>query len=65
MMLSRRDCLRGGLSAALAAAVSGMGVAAAKKKIPIGLQVYSVREAAAKDLAGVLKAIGQMGYEGV
>ncbi len=27
--------------------------------------MYSVREAAAKDLAGVLKAVGQMGYEGV
>lgn len=65
MRISRRDCLRGGLGAAVLAA-GRLGVAAAsKKKIPIGLQVYSVREAAAKDLAGVLKAIGQMGYEGV
>lgn len=34
-------------------------------KIPIGLQLYSVREDAAKDLPGVLKAVAGMGYEGV
>jgi len=34
-------------------------------KIPIGLQLYSVRELCAKDLPGVLKAVAQMGYEGV
>ncbi|HLH78770.1 MAG TPA: sugar phosphate isomerase/epimerase, partial [Chthonomonas sp.] len=34
-------------------------------KIPIGLQLYSVREQCAKDLPGVLKAVAQMGYEGV
>jgi sugar phosphate isomerase/epimerase len=35
------------------------------KKIPIGLQVYSVRMEAEKDLPGVLKAIAKMGYDGV
>lgn len=35
------------------------------KKIPIGLQVYSVRMDAEKDLAGTLKAIAKMGYDGV
>jgi sugar phosphate isomerase/epimerase len=34
-------------------------------KIPIGVQLYSVREDAAKDLPGVLEAIGKMGYDGV
>ncbi|MBV9469496.1 MAG: sugar phosphate isomerase/epimerase [Abitibacteriaceae bacterium] len=34
-------------------------------KIPIGLQLYSIREDAAKDLPGVLKAVAQMGYDGV
>ena len=34
-------------------------------KIPIGLQLYSVREEAAKDLSGVLAAVAKMGYEGV
>lgn len=34
-------------------------------KIPIGVQLYSVREDCAKDLPGVLSAIAKMGYEGV
>lgn len=34
-------------------------------RIPIALQVYSVREEAAKDLAGVLAKVAEMGYEGV
>ena len=40
-------------------------VAAAAKKIPVGVQLYSVREQAAKDLPAVLEAIGKMGYKGV
>ena len=35
------------------------------KKIPISVQVYSVRNAANKDLAGTLKAIAKLGYDGV
>jgi len=34
-------------------------------KIPIGLQLYSVRDDAEKDLPGVLKAVAEMGYDGV
>lgn len=34
-------------------------------RIPIGLQLYSVREDCAKDLPGTLKAVAKMGYEGV
>jgi sugar phosphate isomerase/epimerase len=34
-------------------------------RIPIALQLYSVRDDAAKDLPGVLKAVAKMGYEGV
>lgn len=33
--------------------------------IPIALQLYSVREDAAKDLAGVLDAVAKSGYDGV
>jgi len=33
--------------------------------LPIALQVYSVREEAAKDPAGVLRKVGEMGYDGV
>ena len=34
-------------------------------RVPIALQLYSVREEAAKDLPGVLTAVAKMGYEGV
>jgi sugar phosphate isomerase/epimerase len=34
-------------------------------RIPIALQLYSVREDAARDLPGVLRAVSQMGYDGV
>lgn len=34
-------------------------------KIPIALQLYSVREDCARDLAGTLKAVAEMGYVGV
>jgi len=69
MDLSRRDLLKLGVgSAALwATGVSGK-VARAEpigKKIPIGLQLYSVRNECAKDLPGTLAAVGKMGYQGV
>jgi sugar phosphate isomerase/epimerase len=38
---------------------------AGKRPVKIGLQLYSVRDDCAKDLPGVLKAVGKMGYEGV
>ncbi|KYH40769.1 MAG: xylose isomerase [Candidatus Bathyarchaeota archaeon B26-2] len=34
-------------------------------KIPIALQLYSVREDCARDLPGTLEAVADMGYEGV
>jgi sugar phosphate isomerase/epimerase len=34
-------------------------------KIPIALQLYSVREDCQKDLPGVLQAVAKMGYQGV
>lgn len=33
--------------------------------IPIGLQLYSLREDAAKDFVSVLRKVAAMGYEGV
>ncbi|MCX6381603.1 MAG: hypothetical protein NT023_19365 [Armatimonadetes bacterium] len=36
-----------------------------QRRLQIGLQLYSVREACAKDLPGTLKAIAKMGYTGV
>ncbi|MBN2506826.1 MAG: TIM barrel protein [Verrucomicrobia bacterium] len=65
--LSRRSFLKAG---AAGAAAFGLGLApvraaASPKKIPIGLQLYSVREQCAKDLPGVLKAVKGAGYKGV
>jgi sugar phosphate isomerase/epimerase len=40
-------------------------LAAEAKKIPIALELYSVRAELPKDFAGVLKQIGEMGYQGV
>ncbi len=34
-------------------------------KIPIALQLYSIRELCEKDLPGTLKAVAKMGYDGV
>ena len=69
---SRRDFLRAAAVGAGAGLVrlDGLGAAAPqpgnpKKKIPVGVQLYSVREAASKDLPAVLEAIGKMGYKGV
>lgn len=35
------------------------------KRIPIALQLYSVREECAKDFVGTVRAVSEMGYEGV
>jgi len=52
--------------------VSGLALSAAaplgfafprSKKVPIGLELYSVRDALAKDLMGTVRAVAKMGYE--
>jgi sugar phosphate isomerase/epimerase len=35
------------------------------KNIPVGIQIYSVRNAAAKDFTGTVEAIAKLGYKGV
>jgi sugar phosphate isomerase/epimerase len=69
---SRRDFLKAAAVGAGAGLVclDGLGAAAPqagppKKKIPVGVQLYSVRQAAEKNLPAVLEAIGKMGYKGV
>ena len=69
MNLSRRQMLQ--LSAG-AAATSILGtrwtptaVAAPAKKIPIGLELWSVRQLCEKELPMVLKAVAEMGYDAV
>ncbi len=60
------------LAGTAAAWTTGLGISQAqgsapdaKKKIPLGLQLYSVRKQCEKDLPGVLKAVAEMGYDGV
>ncbi|MDO5554213.1 MAG: TIM barrel protein [Planctomycetia bacterium] len=65
--MNRRSFLKTGLAAASFAGfgLSRFAYADNSKKIPLALQVYSVREEAAKDLAGTLKKIAAIGYTGV
>lgn len=64
---TRRDVLRIATLAATAAAFPGWLRAEEPehKKIPIGLQLYSVRRELPEDFTGVIEAIGKMGYAGV
>jgi sugar phosphate isomerase/epimerase len=69
MKYSRRNLLKLGAGAA-ALWTAGIGPARVraeptKKNIPIGLQLYSVREDAARDWPRTLDAVAKMGYRGV
>jgi len=61
-MWTRRDFAR--LSAGVAIAAATKNLFAAGKR-PIGVQLYTVRDQAEKDLSGVLKAIHEIGYQEV
>lgn len=69
MNLSRRQILK--LSASAAATwIAGTGwtrnaAAAATAKVPVGLELWSVRQQCEKELPTVLKAVAQMGYQAV
>jgi sugar phosphate isomerase/epimerase len=63
---SRREALRlaGAAVASLSLACGALGDEP-RKKIPIALELYSVRVQLPLDFTGVIEAIGKMGYEGV
>lgn len=63
-MQSRRSFLQHGCMALAAMTCFQARAAQARGPLgrPIGLQIYTVREAAAKDLPGTLKAIADIGY---
>jgi sugar phosphate isomerase/epimerase len=73
--VSRRRFLKIGAAGVAGAALGAAGCsvfegkkggeAEAKKPIPIGLQLYSVRTECEKDLPKVIDAVGKMGYQGV
>jgi sugar phosphate isomerase/epimerase len=63
---SRRDVLRLATAAAIsAAALPAFAVDAPKKKIPIALELYSVRNELKTDFTGVIEKVGKMGYQAV
>ena len=62
---NRRDFLTTLTTAGLALGLAPLAQAAPDKKIPVGLQLYSVRQQCAKDLPGTLAAVSKIGYKGV
>jgi sugar phosphate isomerase/epimerase len=65
--VSRRQFLKSGSTALAAAAVSGIAPSLMGEALglPIGLQLYSVREQLPTDFDGTLKQIGSLGYREV
>jgi sugar phosphate isomerase/epimerase len=56
---SRRSFLSLSASASIALALP----AAAKKRLPIGIELYAVRDELQKDLMGTVRKVAQLGYE--
>lgn len=67
--VTRRDFLKWGAAAGAVTLARPSALFAADaqdaKRIPIGLQLYSVRDALGKDFEGTLKQVAEMGIEGV
>lgn len=63
-MVSRREFLAVGGAVVLGARALAAEAEAAKK-VPIGLQLYTLRAEAGKDLPGTLAAVAKAGYKGV
>lgn len=64
--VTRRDALKlGGGAAASTLLLAARARAGAWKPIPIGTQLWCVRQQLSRDIPGTLKALGAMGYEGV
>ena len=57
--LSRREFLAAAWRTATAL------IAKPEKRIPVGLMLFAVREDLERDLPGTLRAVAQMGFEGV
>jgi len=65
--MNRRHFLQQTLvgTAGLALGLAGSAHAQAAKKLPVGLQLYSVREQCKQDLPGTLKEVAKIGYQHV
>ena len=64
---SRREFFRAGAVGVAGGAFGLQAIAqtASGRKIPVGLQLYSVRDQCAKDLPGTLAAVAKIGYQHV
>jgi sugar phosphate isomerase/epimerase len=67
VVLSRRTALTASavLPFALAASRRPAFAAAKRAQIPVGLELYSLKDDERKDMIGTLRAVKQMGYDGV
>jgi sugar phosphate isomerase/epimerase len=61
--LSRRSFLTFSATASLAFTTQFTFTALARKRLPVGIELYSVRDELAKDLPGTVRAVAKMGYE--
>jgi sugar phosphate isomerase/epimerase len=62
---SRRDFLATTIATAAATSLPFAANANPASKIPVGLEMYSVRETMAKDLNGTVRAVAAAGYQGL
>ena len=65
MMISRRDVLRCGAAGLAVAGMPSLLRAQPAARIPVGVQLYSVRDFCKSDFDGTLEKIAEMGFEGV
>ncbi len=65
--VTRREFLGavGAIGVGLGLGATPLAQAASDKKIPVGLQLYSVRDQCQKDLPGTVAAVAKIGYKGV
>ena len=65
--VTRREFLGavGALGVTIGLGTASLAQTASGKKIPVGLQLYSVREQCQKDLPGTVTAVAKIGYKGV
>jgi sugar phosphate isomerase/epimerase len=65
---SRRDFVKAGAATLVAGAALGQSMralAATTLRLPLGIQLYSVRDLLPKDFAGTLKQVGDLGFREV
>ncbi len=60
--MNRRDFVKG-LAATGALTFAGLGTTRAASNLPIGIQLYTVRDLSGKDFKGTLKKVAEIGYK--